>query len=120
MSAARPGVGQALPPANRFRRGSCRILYMTPAMMAAGAARKKANAIKAFGTVVTVEPEEFSKILSIQPEPLIAAAEGGVFKTNYRYLTSCKGLAFFTKSPAPLELPADAVVITAESIDIPD
>jgi hypothetical protein len=89
-------------------------------MMAAAAARKKANAIKAFGTVVTVEPEEFSKILSLQPEPLIVVAEGGVFKTNYRYLTSCKGLAFYTKSPAPLALPADAIVVLAGSIDIPD
>jgi hypothetical protein len=78
-----------------------------------------ANASKAFGTVVTVKPEEFSKILSLQSEPLIVAAEGGVFKTNYRYLTSFKGLAFFTKSATPLLLPAGAVVIPAGSITIP-
>lgn len=68
----------------------------------AGAAAKRNRAIKAFGTVVTVEPEEFSKILSIQSEPVIVTAEGGVFRKSYRYLTSCKGLAFFTKSGSGL------------------
>ena len=87
---------------------------------AAAAQRRTANAIKAFGTVVTVEPEEFLRILSVQSEPLVATAEGGVFKTHYRYLTSYKGLAFFTKSASSLNLPEGAFVISAGSIKIPD
>ena len=33
-------------------------------------------------------------------------ATGGFFSTNYQYLTSYKGLAFFTKEPEPIEPPA--------------
>jgi hypothetical protein len=79
-----------------------------------------ANAVKAFGTVVTVEPDEFLKIAGLQTQPLIAVAEGGFFKTTHQYLTSYKGLAFFTKSPTPLTLQPDAQVIKAASIKVPD
>jgi len=94
---------------------------MGSAAVAGAAANQNriANAIRAFGTVVTVEPEEFAKILRMQQEPLVAVAEGGIFKTNYRYITSYKGLALYTKSPTPLPLPAGALVIAAQSISIP-
>ena len=93
-----------------------------PAGATAGAEQHRhiANAVKAFGTVVTVEPEEFLKILKLQGEPLVVTAEGGFFKKTQQYLTSYKGLAFFTKSPEPLVIPVDAVVIAAEAIRVPD
>jgi hypothetical protein len=66
-----------------------------------------------------VEPSEFSRLLTLVREPLIVIAEGGIFDTNYQYLMSYKGLAFFTKSDDALVLKADAEIVTAKSISIP-
>ena len=41
-------------------------------------------------------------------------------KKHHKYLTSYKGLAFFTKSPSPLVLPPRAEVVSAKAISIPD
>jgi len=86
---------------------------------AALAAAAIADAIKASGVLIRIEPQEFAKILARVKDPLIVVAEGGIFGKNYRYLMSYKGLAFFTKSDAPLELPGGAEVVTAEHISIP-
>jgi len=86
---------------------------------AAAAAAAIANAIKASGVLVNVSPEDFAAILRRTQKPLVVTAEGGFFSTSYKYLTSYKGLAFYTKSPAPLMLPADAEVIKAKGISIP-
>ena len=86
---------------------------------AAFAAAAVADAIKASGVLVRVEPEEFAKILGRTKDALIVIAEGGIFGKNYHYLMSYKGLAFFTKSNTPLELPAGAEVVTADHIEIP-
>jgi hypothetical protein len=87
------------------------------AAAAAGAAI--ADAIKASGVLVRVEPEQFAKVLRLAKEPLIVTAEGGFFGKNYQYLTSYKGLAFFTKSNNALQLPADAELVRASRISIP-
>jgi hypothetical protein len=57
------------------------------------------------GVLIRVEPEEFSNLMNRAKDPLIVAATGGVFRRNYQYLMSYKGLTFFTKSGAPLPLP---------------
>jgi hypothetical protein len=85
----------------------------------AAAAAAIAQAIKASGVLVRVEPGEFSKILNRVKDPLVVTAKGGVFSTNYQYLVSYKGLAFFTKSDEPVALPAGCEVVTANSIAIP-
>jgi hypothetical protein len=85
----------------------------------AAAAAAIANAIKASGVLVRVKPEEFGKILARVREPLVVIAEGGFFSTNFQYLTSYKGLAFFTKSKTQLLLPAGAEIVTAGSMNIP-
>ena len=91
--------------------------------MAAGAAAAGAaaiaDAIKASGVLVRVEPEEFARLLGLTKEPLIVIAEGGLFSKNYQYLMSYKGLAFFTKSSIALQLPADAQLVSASRISIP-
>ena len=79
-----------------------------------------ANAIKASGVVVRLEPGEWLAVLKRTDNPLVVIAEGGMFKTKYHYLTSYRGLAFFTKSPTALVLPGRAEVITAKSISYPD
>ena len=78
-----------------------------------------AQAVKASGAIVRVEPEDFLKILSRTRDPLVVTAKGGVFKANYQYLTGYKGLAFYTKSSSPLMLPGSAEVITSKQIWIP-
>jgi hypothetical protein len=91
-------------------------------MGAAGAGAAAAaivQAIKASGVLVRVEPDEFSRILTRAKDPLIAVAEGGLFRTTYKYLVGYKGLAFYTKSSAPLTLPPDAEVVKAGRIWIP-
>ena len=91
-------------------------------MAAAGAAAAAAlaNAIKASGVVVRVDSIDFQTILRRIEKPLVIYAEGGVFSTNYQYLVSYKGFAFFTKSSAPLLLPFGTEVIATKKIWIPN
>ena len=86
---------------------------------AAAAAAAIANAVKASGAIVQVESDEFLKILARARDPLVVMAEGGFFKTKYGYLTSYKGLDFYTLSEEMLPLPAGAELITAGKIWIP-
>ena len=87
--------------------------------MAAGAgaaAAAIAEATKASGVLVKLEPEEFAKLLTRVKDPLIVIAEGGFFGENYQYLVSYKGLAFYTKSADELALPSAAEVVRADRI----
>jgi hypothetical protein len=86
----------------------------------AAAAAAIGQAIKASGVIVSVEPDEFLRILQRQQGPLVVHATGGFFSTNYQYLTSYKGLAFFTKATAPLHLPPGTELVQAKSIWIPN
>ena len=88
-------------------------------MSAAAAIAILANAIKANGILVRVEPAEFQKIVSKVKDPLIVSAKGGVFSTNYQYLVSYKGFAFFTKSASPLVLPGNTETVNVKKIWIP-
>jgi len=92
---------------------------MGAAAGAAGAGAAIANAIKASGVLVSITPEDFAAILRRTDNPLVVASKGGFFTTHYKYLTSYKGLAFHTQSPAPLMLPAGAEVINAKGISMP-
>lgn len=86
---------------------------------AAAAAAAMAQAIKASGVIVRVLPEDFLSILRRQQEPLVVQATAGFFSTKYLYLTSYKGLAFFTESPTMLPLPANSEIIQSQKIWIP-
>lgn len=92
---------------------------MAGGAIAASGAAAIAQALKASGVLVRVEPEEFLKILNRSKDPLVVVAEGGFFSSKYKYLMSYKGLAFFTKSRTPLPLPGGAEVVRAETIWIP-
>ena len=89
------------------------------ALLAAHAAAI-ANAIKASGAIVRVEPEAFAGILRKIDKPLVVYTQGGFFSTNHQYLTSYKGFTFYTKSDEPIDLPKSVEVIVAEKIWIPD
>ncbi len=86
---------------------------------AAARAAAIAQAIKASGAIVRVEPDAFVSILSKTDRPLVVTAKGGVIKSNYQYLTGYKGLVFFTKSPTPLILPGGVELIASRQIWIP-
>jgi len=68
---------------------------------------------------VRLEPPEFAKILRRNAQPLVVYAEVGIFGRKYQYLTSYKGVAFFTVSREALPLPADTELVTARRIWIP-
>jgi len=85
----------------------------------ATAAAAIAQAIKASGAIVKAEPNDFLILVGRSKNPLVVVAEGGVFRKNYQYLSSYKGLAFFAKSSTPLNLPGDAEVVQCEKIWIP-
>ncbi len=78
------------------------------------------NAVKACGTLVRVEPEEFLKILGFQENPLVVRSVGGLFAVSFKYLTTYRGLAFHCKSQTELRLPAEAELINATKFSMPD
>jgi hypothetical protein len=86
---------------------------------ATAAAAAIANAIKASGTIVRLDPEDFLRIVNRSENPLIVTADKKFLSGGYKCLTSYRGLAFFTKSPEPLLLPGDAELIPAKSIWMP-
>ena len=97
------------------------MAYASGNAAAAAAARAAAiaQAIKASGAIVSVNPDDFLYILSKTSRPLVITATGGVFKTSYQYLTSYKDFIFFTKSASPLPIPGDAELIAANKIWVP-
>jgi len=78
-----------------------------------------AQATKASGALVCVGLDGFLSILRRQESPLVIVARGGFLGPRYKYLTSYKGLVFFTKSSTPLDLPPDSEIVQAKSIWIP-
>ena len=84
----------------------------------AAAAMAIANAIKASGAIVKVEPKDFVSIVGRADKPLIVITEK-TFWSGYKYLSSYKGLAFYTSSTEKLSLPGDAEIIAARKIWMP-
>lgn len=78
-----------------------------------------AEAAKASGSIIRIEPDEFRRLLQKAPEPLVVVHEGGMFSTKYEYLMGYKGLVFFTKSKEQIGLPSGASVVKAVKIWIP-
>lgn len=87
---------------------------------AAAAAAAIAQAIKASGAIVRVEPPLFQSILSKVEDPLVVTARGGFRRKKHDYLTSYNGLVFFARSPTPLRFSGTVEVITVRRIWIPD
>jgi hypothetical protein len=88
-------------------------------MTAGAAAAMIAQAVKASGAIVRVEPAEFLRLLDRADAPLVVVAYGGVLQKRYQYLTGYKGLVFHTKSRDQLVLPRGCDVVSAKQIWIP-
>jgi hypothetical protein len=91
--------------------------------MAAGAAGAAAaafaQAVKSSGVLVHVEPREFTRILGKVQEPLVVTTRAGFITKYHHYLVSYKGLAFYTRSLEPVELPAETQVVPAKNMWVP-
>jgi hypothetical protein len=92
-------------------------MYDGGANAAAHAARM--NAIKASGVLVQVENKDFVRLVEEIDRPLVVYSPKS-FWSSHKYLTSYKGLAFYTKSKEPLRLPSDIELITSKKISIPE
>lgn len=87
---------------------------------AAAAAAAIAQAIKASGAIVRMDPNDFVQIVHRAEEPVVVMATSKIFgKTSYKYLTSYKGLAFYTKSSSQLPLGVRTELVYAKQIWIP-
>jgi hypothetical protein len=86
----------------------------------AGAAAAIARAVQASGTIIRVEPSQYQQMLNRMQSPLVVQTyRGGIIASGYQYLTSYKGLAFYTRSKERLQLPGSAEVIEAKRIWVP-
>ncbi len=95
------------------------MAYAGGASGAVAAAAAIAQAIRASGAIVRVEPNDFMTILSKADKPVVVVATSGFRKKKNEYLTGYKGLIFYTKSNMPLQLPSEAELIVAKRIWIP-
>ena len=87
---------------------------------ASGAAAAIANAIKASGVLVRLEPSEMRKVFGRMSDPaVVVVGQTGVFTKKNQYLTSWRGLAFYCKTEEQLPLPSCAEVISAKSVWVP-
>lgn len=91
---------------------------MAGAAAAAGAAAM-IQAARASGVIVRMEPGDFGALLRRMKDPLVVASYGGFWRKSYEYLTSYKGLAFYTRSAEAIALPSGAEVVAASQIWIP-
>lgn len=89
------------------------------AYVAAAAAAAAAHAIKASGAIVSVNPQDFLSILHKTERPLVVTAEEKFLRAVYKYLTSYRGLVFFTKTKEQLHLPSDVELVISKKIWIP-
>ncbi len=83
------------------------------------AAAAIAQATKASGAIVDMDPVGFLAIVSRCEKPLVVVASGGLFHKSFRYLVGYKGLVFHTKSESEPMLPGRVEVVAAKSIWIP-
>ena len=76
------------------------------------------EALKAMGPIIVLEPGDFLRILEKNPDGLVIHTPGGLMSKN-KYITSYKGLIFFTKTKDHLELPANIEMMVSKKMSIP-
>ena len=78
-----------------------------------------AEARKATGAIVHMEPTDFTTLAEKSENTLVVCCESKFIFTSYKYLMGHKGLVFFTKSPTPLVLPQRVEIINCKKIWMP-
>jgi uncharacterized UPF0146 family protein len=66
--------------------------------------------------VARLNSKAFLTIVSRVQAPLIVMKEAGLTRRKYKYLTSYKGVLFYTWARERLELPKDADIVVADSM----
>jgi hypothetical protein len=87
---------------------------------AAAIAAAMAQATKASGVVVKLEETEFMKILDKNRGGIVVMAIGKFYNRGFHYLTSYKGLAFYTKTIQEIIIPNGTDLIIAKNIWMPE
>lgn len=78
-----------------------------------------AQAIKASGSIVRLEPADFEQVVQRARDPVVIRSRTGMFTRKNEYLTSYKGLTFYTKTVNVLHFPASVELYNAQRIWIP-
>ncbi len=86
---------------------------------AAAAGAVIAQAIKASGAIVEVDPQDFRSLVDRVEKPLVVVSQGGTFRKYYQYLSGVRGLIFFAKSTETLQFKGSTEVVQANKIWIP-
>ncbi len=86
---------------------------------AAAAAAALANATKASGAIIKVNPENFQKIIGKSEPCVVVIAKGGIFKKHYQYITNYRGFFFYTKSSQVMSFSSGVEIVYADKIWIP-
>jgi hypothetical protein len=78
-----------------------------------------AQAIKASGAIVRLEPPDFQRLVGRADQPFVVVAHSRFFGERYEYLFGYKGLILYTKTNAPLAISGRAEIVEARKIWIP-
>ncbi len=84
------------------------MVYQTGAVMA--------HAMRAFGMLLRVSPEDFKTILYKSEKPLVVFTEKKFIISSFHYLTSYKSFIFYTKTKSPMQLPGNVELIQSKSM----
>jgi len=86
---------------------------------AAAAGAVVAQAIKASGAIVKVEPQDFRSLVDRVDKPLVVVTQAGLFRKYYQYMAGVRGLIFYTESSDIMHFKGSTEVVQANKIWIP-
>ena len=95
------------------------VMAGTGAGAGATAAAAVAQAIKASGAIVDVEPDEFQRIVGRMDSGLVIQSLGGFRKRTHEYLAAYGGFIFHTRSKRLLSLPSGVDKVWAKKVWVP-
>ena len=90
------------------------------AAIAAAHYAMESNALKACGSIISLDETEFERLLEKTAKPTVVLAVGRGMNPARKYLTSYRGLTFYCKTKKDVLIPKDAEVVRAKKMSIPD
>lgn len=79
-----------------------------------------AQAKRAIGAIVELNPDDFQKIINDEEKPFIVVSRGGFIRKYYQYFAGCNGLVFYARPIDTIQFKSSTKVIEAKKITIPD
>ena len=80
----------------------------------------ESNALKACGSIISLDEVEFERLLEKTPKPMVVLSVGRGMNPARKYLTSYRGLTFYCRTKKEVLVPKDAEVVRAKKISVPD